>query len=163
MSKPLMSRLLLENGDISTKTPSGDSTATPLIDWATEISQVTWSTPKMASELRTQVQAFQKLTDPDNPTRRLLFKKITKAFDLKDITTVTQELKIQALQAQLEDLRPSKRRKVVVSPNSKFADIDAIREAQIAAGRFSDDSEGEYDSEDSDNTQDCINVVELSD
>jgi hypothetical protein len=40
------------------------------------------------------------------------------------------ELKIQSLEVQLEKARPKKRRKVRTSPNSKFADTEAIQQAQ---------------------------------
>jgi hypothetical protein len=42
-------------------------------------------------------------------------------------------------------LEPRKRRKVVISPNSKFADIEAIHRAQVVAGDCQDvllDSDG---------------------
>ncbi|TVY14366.1 hypothetical protein LARI1_G009224 [Lachnellula arida] len=41
---------------------------------------------------------------------------------------------VKDLEARLEQLEPRKRRCVRTSPNSKFADIKAIKEAQIKAG-----------------------------
>ncbi len=67
-------------------------------------------------------------------------------------------LRIKELEERLEHLRPKKKRKVQTSPNSKFATIRAIKEAQIAAGErqiVSEESELEGDS---DSTISCIEV-----
>ena len=80
-----------------------------------------------------------------NSTHKLLFRKITKAFDEKDHLLATSERQNQALERELEALRPRKRRRVRTSPNSKFVNIEAIKEAQEEADGAEieeDDEEG---------------------
>ncbi len=72
--------------------------------------------------------------------------------------------KIRSLEAQVESLKSRKRKKVKLSPNSKFASINAIRKAQIEAGvvddSLIDDSEvSELDSEASIAEGSCIFVT----
>jgi hypothetical protein len=74
------------------------------------------------------------------------------------------QLRIQSLEAQLEASRPQKRRKVRTSPNSKFADIKAIKKAQDKATRVQNEEEASEALEASDisslsdSTADCIEV-----
>ena len=92
------------------------------------------------------------------PTQRVLFKKITKGFDKKDFDLRQANMRIQELEAKLEQLKPRKRKKVQTSPNSKFATTRAIWEAQIAAGdREIGAMESELE-EDSDFTDSFIEV-----
>lgn len=96
--------------------------------------------------------------DDDVPTKRLLFRKITKGFDEKDGLLAQAQLQIQALETQLEAARPRKRKKVETSPNSRFADIEAIQRAQAdvkEAENMEDDGE---ESEVSDIEDRCIVV-----
>ena len=44
------------------------------------------------------------------------------------------EYRIKQLEAKVEQLQPRKRRKVQASPNSKFVNIQAIKQAQIDTG-----------------------------
>ena len=133
MAKPLMSRLLLENSN-KTKETASDIQRTPystsqlLID----SSQVQWSTPRKSRELRDQIQIFTKL-DTDSSTNKLLFRKITKAFDEKDSLLAATEQRVNQLEKQLEAAQPKKRKRVRTSPNSKFVNIEAIRKAQNEA------------------------------
>jgi hypothetical protein len=69
----------------------------------------------------------------DSFTQRQLFKKITKGFNEKDSSLVQANMRIEALETQLEIGRPINRKKVETSPNSKFADINRIYAAQQAA------------------------------
>ena len=46
----------------------------------------------------------------------------------------TSQQKIRSLEAQVEAGKARKRRKVKTSPNSKFANIEAIHKAQVEAG-----------------------------
>lgn len=136
MAKPLMSPLLLENSNNTKRTSNQQvegQIGGHISDWTAESSLVTWSTPRKSVDLRSQIQTYHKLEEIDKPTCRQLFKKITKGFDEKDILLAKAELKIQALEARLEASRPKKRRKVKTSPNSKFADIEAIYKAQKEA------------------------------
>ncbi|KAF3765656.1 hypothetical protein M406DRAFT_225201, partial [Cryphonectria parasitica EP155] len=58
----------------------------------------------------------------------------------------------------IEALRPSKRRKVDMDPNSKFAGIEDIQRAQNAANRHEDSLNEESDVELSTDEEDCIVV-----
>ncbi len=138
LAKPLFSRLLAEN---SNKAPGGPEKAsdwhskTPTFNWDLETSAVKWFTPKASRDLHGQLVVLQKLDGGERTTRRLLFDKIGKGFAEKDTLLAASEIKIKGLEARLDALRPKKRRKVEVSPNSRFAEIRGIQRAQIAAGR----------------------------
>ena len=67
-------------------------------------------------------------------TVRVLFKKISKGINQQDFQLVQHKRRIEQLEARVVQLAPRKRHKVVTSPNSKFADIEAIKRAQILAG-----------------------------
>ena len=77
------------------------------------------------------MEKMARLGHDDLPTRRLLFRKIIKGFEEKDFALGLAQTQIRQLETRIEQLQPRKRRKVRTSPNSKFADIKAIREAQI--------------------------------
>jgi ABC-type antimicrobial peptide transport system ATPase subunit len=62
----------------------------------------------------------------DSVTARVLFRKVAKGLDKKDFVIVQQKLRIKQLEAKIVQLEPRKRRKVQLSPNSKFASIRAI-------------------------------------
>ena len=53
---------------------------------------------------------------------------------------------------------PNKKRKVQISPNSKFATIRAIKEVQIAAGQRQIIPDKSESGEESDSTTSCIEV-----
>ncbi|TVY27535.1 hypothetical protein LHYA1_G003645 [Lachnellula hyalina] len=93
------------------------------------LSLVTWETPKAAKEVRLQVETISRLGNSDLPTQRLLFRKVLKGFDERDYALAQARLQVTQLEARLEQLEPRKRRKVRTSPNSKFVDIQAIKEA----------------------------------
>src|SRR5882757_4354760 len=153
-----MSRLLLENSNqVLPTTP----TETLAFDWNADISSFQWNTPKAGKEVHLQVDIMTRFGHDDLPTRRLLFRKVIKGFDEKDFTLGQSEIRIQQLEAKLEQLQPKKRRKVQTSLNSKFVDTKAIKEAQILAR---DREVIQIDSEssiDSDSTEDCIEVEAL--
>ena len=71
------------------------------------------------------------------------------------------ELRISQLEARVEQLEPRKRRRVKTSPNSRFADIRAIKQAQIEAGDREIEKDGSNLSEDSASTDDYIEVEGL--
>ena len=100
------------------------------IDWNSNTLPVIQSTPKKSTELKAQAAEFQKLQNQDHLTQRLLFRKIVKGFEEQESVLANHELKIQSLEVQLEKARPKKRKKVKISPNSKFADIQAIQRTQ---------------------------------
>ena len=81
----------------------------------------------------------------------MLFRKVIKGIDEKEYKLRKANIRIKELEEKLEHLRPKKKRKVQTSPNSKFAIIRAIKEAQITAGEcqiipIELESEGELDS-----------------
>jgi hypothetical protein len=158
MAKPLMSRLLLENSNNTVQPTPQDSIKEAGLVWNENISAVSWETPKKAKDLRIQAETITQLGESDLPTRRQLFRKITKGFDEKDYALTQAELRIQQLEARLEQLKPRKRQKVRTSPNSKFADIRAIKQAQIEAGDRGINEEDSDSAVDSDSASDYIEV-----
>ena len=64
------------------------------------------------------------------------------------------------MEARVVQLAPRKRRKVVVSPNSKFADIEAIKRAQIKAGDRLPDLIDSNEFEELTSTLSCIEIIE---
>ncbi|KID59616.1 transposase, partial [Metarhizium hybridum] len=161
IAKPLLSRLLLENNNKGKRNApnAADSLKTPLSikSWPSEASQVAWTTPRKSKDLKAQVLHFSQL-ESDMPTKRLLFRKITKGFDEKDSLLAKAQLQIQALETQLEAARPKRRRKVETSPNSRFADIKAIQHAQEKANVAENNKEDGEESEISENEKNCIVV-----
>ncbi|KAF6809209.1 transposase [Colletotrichum plurivorum] len=143
VAKPLLSPLLLEN----TTTPAkgskegteGHSDVKSGEQWALDTSAIRWSTPRKRQELQGHFELFSKL-DNDVSTQRLLFRKVEKAWDERDYQLAVAERKIVALQVEVDVSRARKRKKVKMSPNSKFANIVAIRRAQIEAGEVDDSS-----------------------
>ena len=55
----------------------------------------------------------------------------------------TANLRIEVLEAQIERLKPQKRRKVRLSPNSKFASIKDIQRGRIEAGEANEGENSE--------------------
>ena len=88
----------------------------------------------------------------------LLFRKVIKGIDEKEYELGKANMKIKELEERLEHLRPKKKRKVQISPNSKFATIRAIREAQIAAGERQIESDESESGGESESTISCIEV-----
>ena len=105
----MISRLLLENSNQALPTTP---TKTLAFDWNIDISSFQWNTLKAGKEVRSQVDIMTRFGHDDLPTRRLLFRKIIKGFDKKDFTLGQVEIRIQQLEAKLEQLQPKKRRKV---------------------------------------------------
>ena len=165
MAKPLMSRLLLENSNESKK-KANNSTAAPETpttsrSWLLETSQVAWSTPRRSKDLKLQVLKFSQLED-DVSTKRLLFRKITKSFDEKESLLAEAQMRIEALETQLEAARPRRRKKVKVSPNSRFVGIAAIQRTQEEVRTAEDIIDEASDASISDINDDCI-VVQIND
>lgn len=137
VAKPLLSPLLLENSNQGAS--EADPSITPVIgsksipNWASDTSAVIWSTPRKAVQLRDQLGLFNKLEQPTT-TQRLLFQKVSKAFQEKDTQLAVALRKIDSLEAQVEGGRVRKRKKVRLSPNSRFADVAAVYRAQVEAG-----------------------------
>lgn len=129
-----MSRLLLENSNNTVQPMLPDSIKEAGLVWSENTSSVAWETPRVPKDLRLQAETITQLGETDLPTCRQLFRKIIKGFDEKDYALAQSELRITQLEARLEQLAPRKKRKVKTSPNSRFADIRVIKQAQIEAG-----------------------------
>ncbi|KAM4066856.1 Tc5 transposase DNA-binding domain-containing protein [Hirsutella rhossiliensis] len=127
----------------------------PTSDWQSDTSQIAWSTPRRSQDLKVQVVQFNQLDD-DVPTKRLLFRKITKGFDEKDGLLAKAQLQIQALETQLAAVKPKKGRGWSRGPNSRFANIEAIRRAQEEVNAAENEESDETEAEVSEIGDDCI-------
>src|SRR5690348_1363821 len=125
MTKPLISRLLLENSNKSTKQASKTLEKESVPDWSVEGSFIQWETPLKSKDIKEQARQITSLKDTDFTTYRVLFKKITKGLNQKDFVITQHELRIKQLEARVVQLEPRKRRKVQTSPNSRFVGIQA--------------------------------------
>jgi hypothetical protein len=132
--KPLMSRLLLENSNKPKEEALKRKAEEPSLDWNVDQSLFQVSTPKKLYDIREQVHMIPHLGKASTSTARVIFRKVSKAVDQKDFVIAQHERKIIQLEAKVLELIPRKRKKVTTSPNSRFADIVAIRRAQIEAG-----------------------------
>jgi hypothetical protein len=161
-----MSRLLVENTQNSTATPATTTQTSlqdplyyPVSPLATVAnSQVVWTTPKKSIEPRAQLDQFSQQSGPTR-TQRLLFKKVNKAFDMMDHDKALLQAENQALHAQLEAIKPRKRKRVEVDPNMAFASIAAIRRAQLEAGAVVEEPEDSPVDDDHSDTNSCIVVA----
>ena len=165
IAKPLISRLLLENsnqapkkGPHSQPQPSSHTPRTHESKEAVDSAVVgEISTPRKRSDLR-------KLLDPDTfqnlpPTaQRLALWKVQKSWDANSFDQTHLQQCFEAQGVQLELARPSKKKKVVLDPNSLFVDIEQIHRAQIEAGRAEESPDEESDSERSERDASCIVV-----
>lgn len=91
-------------------------------------------------------------------TQRQLFRKVRKAFDEKDIKIATLERQVEALQVQNEALRPRKRKRVDLSPNSRFANIQDIQRTHMAVSELKNNKNEESDIESVSESGSCIIV-----
>jgi len=112
VAKPLLSRLLLENNN-NNPTPeipaSKTRYKTPTLNlWAKEAFQITWSTLKRSRDIRDSFASIGH-ERTDRPTYSLFVRKLTKALDEKIMDLTQTNLRIQALEAQVEAIQPKKR------------------------------------------------------
>ena len=114
-------------------------------------------TPYRRSDLHSQLTDLA-THDRHLSTRRLLFRKVEKAFDQKNSELAQLQQENEALKSQLEAARPSKRKKVVIDPNDMFASIEQIHQAQIDVGRIEDSTAEESGSESTESDASCIVV-----
>lgn len=162
MAKPLLSPLLLENSNkpaielVNPSTP-GMGSPTASIQAAFHGSTIVWSTPRKAQDLRRSLSVLSHRVQPIT-TRRQLFHKVQKAIDEKDVQLATSLEKIKSLEAQVEAGKARKRKKVKTSPNSKFADIEAIYKAQVEAGEAENGPDESSESDIPSETGSCIIV-----
>ncbi|KAK8120394.1 transposase [Apiospora kogelbergensis] len=151
MAKPLLSPLVVGNTSYTTSDPAKTEPEGSSRTFCTPRnifrgSDIIWSTPRKSVEFKEQVRVAN-LLEENTVTQRQLFRKVRKAFDEKDVQVAALERQVEALQAQLETARPRKRRKVDLSPNSRFATIEDIQRTQMAIGEAEITSDEESDSE----------------
>ena len=115
-------------------------------------------TPTRSQELRGLVTRYVRQKH-SSPTQRILFRKILKGYDQKEVELKMTSQKNRSLEAQIEATRTVTRKKVQLDPNEVFADIEAIRKAQIEAGEVPADEEESDDSSTSTEEGSCIVVV----
>ncbi|KAL8329939.1 hypothetical protein RB597_005300 [Gaeumannomyces tritici] len=161
ISKPLMSRLLLEN---SNQGPPGTSAVgtgqirapkTP-----TKVShtcQRAWKTPTKSRELASQMEDFTS-TIQATPTKRLFLRKIRKGFALKDLEMADYQRKISSLEAQLEAARPRKRKSLHPDPNETFLSGRQIYRQREGLEEVESISSESAEESDEGEVQDCIVV-----
>jgi 4-hydroxybenzoate polyprenyltransferase len=133
-AKPLMSRLLLENSNNSKEQAKKRKAEDPIPDWNTSQSHFNVATPKKLKDIKQELLQISQLGKASIPTARVLFRKVSKAWDQRDFVIAQHERRIKQLEARVTQLEPRKRRKVRTSPNSKFVGIEAIKKAQMEAG-----------------------------
>lgn len=162
IARPLMSPLLLENTiNTSSRTDPILERALgskPIQQWDVATSAVTWSTPRKAVDLEGQLAQYSQLDQPSS-TQRLLFRKVKKGFEEKDYQLATLQSRVEVLEQQVEAIKPRKRKRVQISPNSKFTGIEAIYKAQVEAGDKTDGTVESSDSELPSEPGDCIIVA----
>ena len=81
----------------------------------------TISSPKRGSDI---IQLFTRKNN--SPTSRLSIRKAATALDKVAIEIIIRDREIQRLQAQLDQAKPPKRRKVVQDPNERFTSLAQI-------------------------------------
>jgi hypothetical protein len=163
MAKPLISRNLIDPVDDLGIIASDPASQLGLgyresPNWAFDTSAIMWITPRKGIDLQQQMDLLSGIEGP-TATKRLLFRKIKKSFDEKTYQLATAQQEIRSLEARIEDIKPRKRQKVRLSPNSKFADIEAVRRAQIEAGDIEASDHESDDTNESDSEVSCIIVA----
>jgi len=93
------------------------------------------------------------------PTDKLFLQKVGKALDEKDFELALCKRRIESLEAEVDRLQRTKRRRVKPDPNTLFANIETIRAAQKAVERNPvEDSDSEEEGDSSD-VESCIQAL----
>ncbi|TIC91612.1 Jerky like protein [Colletotrichum higginsianum] len=162
MAKPLMSSLLLPStpaaSGSSDQVSKGQSGGKEAEGWVSASSAVAWSTPRKMKDLAGQLKLFTELEN-DAFTQRLLFRKVKKGFSEQAYELANTQQKLELLQAQVTNTAVRKRRAVQLDPNTKFANIKDIQQAQLKAGEKEDDAAESSDSEYPSEAESCIVVA----
>ncbi|KZL67851.1 transposase [Colletotrichum tofieldiae] len=162
IAKPLMSPLMLPStpgsADQVCKGQSRGKEVREAEVWASASSAVAWSTPRRMKDLAGQLKLFTELEN-DAPTQRLLFRKVKKGFSEQAYQLATAQQKLELLQAQVANTAVRKRKAVQLDPNTKFANIKDIQEAQIKAGEKEDNAAESSDSDLPSEAGSCIVVA----
>jgi len=167
MAKPLMSRLLVENTNKTASSANSGTTngfrRSELVSQDSIMAKgYLLATPLASRDVRAMLANYD-LQEHSISTQRILFRKVSKAYDEKDWQLESVLRENQKLKDQLEATAPTKRRRVETSPNSRFVDIAAIQRAQIEARAIEVGSEHEEGSNQSVGTQECIEVGSVVD
>ncbi|CCF41967.1 hypothetical protein CH063_12091 [Colletotrichum higginsianum] len=109
-------------------------------------------------DLAGQLKLFTELEN-DAFTQRLLFRKVKKGFSEQAYELANTQQKLELLQAQVTNTAVRKRRAVQLDPNTKFANIKDIQQAQLKAGEKEDDAAESSDSEYPSEAESCIVVA----
>ncbi|KAF5528421.1 hypothetical protein CGCA056_v001727 [Colletotrichum aenigma] len=94
-------------------------------------------------------------------TQRQLFRKVKKGFQEQSMELATAQHQIQLLQAQVNNSITRKRKAVHIDPNTKFATISDVRQAQIEAGDALDDTHESSASDYPSEAESCIIVAAI--
>ncbi|KAI8397233.1 hypothetical protein FOFC_20505 [Fusarium oxysporum] len=86
-------------------------------------------TPQLSIQLRRALDQVPASTTQD-PTVRLLFRKIGSQLDRHNFDIEQQNREISILRQENEENRPKRRKKVIYNPNAEFAKIPAIKKAR---------------------------------
>lgn len=161
--KALQNKAILENHQKKKKSSKSSGKRSFIGQFATpqtlsRSSEPIFATPKRSQEMRGLVARYVRQKH-SSPTQRLLFRKLLKGYDEKEHQLTMTSQKTEALEAQVEATKKTKRKKVQLDPNEVFADIEAIRRAQIEVGRVSEESEESEESETPTEEGSCIVVV----
>lgn len=164
-----MNGLLVQKATSSTTTPSTPlnkvardkhiaQDAHGIEGWASASSAVKWSTPRKVKDLGDQLHIFSQL-EQNIATQRQLFRKVKKGFQEQSFALATAQQKIELLEAKVANTASRKRKAVQLDPNTKFATIKEIRQAQIEAGEAENDSDESSASELPSEAESCIIVA----
>jgi len=100
--------------------------------------ELSW-TPRKPQQIRKRVNYL--LTQFEaTPSEKLMLRKMQKAIQENTFERALIKRKEEVLEAKMALLVGTKRKRVDPDPNSKFADIRAIRRSQRAVGRDVEDS-----------------------
>lgn len=116
---------------------------------------IDWKTPKSAREVADQLGRYARLTG-NSFTQRLLFSKIRKGWDSKDLHLAHAQRKVEQLESQLEAVAPRKKRRVEPDPNNTFVGLREVQRAQNEAGAIEVDREEYPEPDGSSDIVDCI-------
>jgi hypothetical protein len=87
-----------------------------------------------------------------------LFRKVERAFNRKEFEITALQRQVEGLMAELNNKKGSKRKKIEMSPNSKFASIKEIKRAQRLVEPVTESSDESECSDASEMIESCIEV-----
>jgi hypothetical protein len=157
VAKPLMSRLLLKPPPTATTTPANGPINGPVNGPVNglvngPVNGPLLKTPRQSQEVRKLVWKSRKLhyIARTDPVIKTLFEKVGKSLDRSTVDQAVSRYKIRALEAEVERLRPRKKKKVANGdPNDRFINIEAIMQVkEKMASQLKATGTVEYDFED---------------